>query len=126
MVVTRMQADAGLIQYVKGIDQRRSQSRGQGHPLNFATGQGAGLAVKGQIPQTDILQIGQAAADFIAHQPAGFVPARKCQAVKKIKGLQHIGLIDAVDGAAGEPVQQGFVFEACSVAVRADIIAAVA
>ena len=61
VAVPRMQPDAEFIQHIEGVDHRRSQAGCQGHPLDFTTRQGAGLAVQRQISQAHILKKFQAA-----------------------------------------------------------------
>jgi hypothetical protein len=58
MIVAWVKSDTGLVEHIKGIDQRGTQSRGQSHALDFTAGKGAGLPIKGQIVQADIFQIG--------------------------------------------------------------------
>jgi len=121
-----MKTDAGFVEHIKGIDQTGAQGRGQRHPLDFTAGKGARLPIKGQIAQADIFQIGQPAADLLQYQQARFIPGRNLQRVEKINGLIHVELVHLRDGAAGQPIKQGFIFEARTVAIRTNIVTAVA
>ena len=58
--VSRVQPDAWLVEHEQGVDQGSAQRRGQVDALHLAAGQGAGLAVEGEIAQTDLAEIAQA------------------------------------------------------------------
>ena len=64
LLVAGVQTDAGFIENVEHVHQRRSQGPGQVHPLHLAPRKGPGLAVKGQVFQPYLVQELQPTADF--------------------------------------------------------------
>ena len=71
--VTRMQANAGLVQHEQGIHQRGAQGRGQVDALHLTAAQGAALAVQREVTQAHLAEVTQAGADFIQQQLEGVV-----------------------------------------------------
>jgi hypothetical protein len=53
--ITRVQADAGLVEDEKRIDQRRAEAAGEVDALDFAAGEGFGLSVEGEVAEADLL-----------------------------------------------------------------------
>ncbi len=64
LVVTRVQADGGLVQYVAHALQVRAQLGRQANALRFATGQGGRGAIQAEVTQADLFHEAQAAFDF--------------------------------------------------------------
>ena len=54
VVVALVQADGRLIEHVADADQAAADLRGQADALGFAAGEGAGLAVEGEVAQADV------------------------------------------------------------------------
>ena len=71
--VTRVQANAGLVQHEQGVHQRRAQGRGQVDALHLTATQGAALAVQAEVANAHIAQVFQAGADFFQQQMQGLL-----------------------------------------------------
>ena len=69
--VTRMQANAGLIQHKQGVDQGCAQGRREVDALHLAATQRAALSIKSEVTNTDVAEVFQAGADFIHQQMQG-------------------------------------------------------
>ncbi len=103
--IPRMQPDARLIQNIKRVDHRRSQTGCQGYPLDFAARKGAGLAVHRQISQAHILKKFQARQDFIVDHTAGIVRGVRVQVREKRYRRRNIQSINIRNRSAGQPVE---------------------
>ena len=66
--VTRVQADAGLVQHKQGVDQGRAQGSGQVDPLHLAARKRAALAVQGEVSNAHLAQVFEARIDFVEQQ----------------------------------------------------------
>ena len=66
--VPGVQADARLVEHEQGVDQGGAEGGSEVDTLHLAAGEGAGLAVQGQIAQAHIEQIGDAGADLVEQQ----------------------------------------------------------
>ena len=55
--VARVQSDGGLVEHVERIHEPRAERVGERDALRLAAGEGAGLAVEGQVAQSHIEQI---------------------------------------------------------------------
>ena len=62
-----MQADARLVQHVRGVDQRRAQRVGQRDALRLAARQRAGGAIERQVGEPDVVQETRARARLAQH-----------------------------------------------------------
>ena len=65
IVVTLVQANAGLVQHIEHAGQRTADLGGEADALAFAAGQGASRAGQGQVVQTHALQKLQAVPDLL-------------------------------------------------------------
>ena len=63
-VITLVQADAGLVEHVKAAHQAAPDLGGQADALGFATGQGVGAAVQGQVGQPHVIEEVQPLGDL--------------------------------------------------------------
>ena len=71
--VTRMQSNRGLIEHEQGARERGPQRGREVDTLHLAPRQRATLAVQGQVPESNRLQIAQSGADFCQQQDRGLV-----------------------------------------------------
>ena len=62
--VTGMQADGGLVEHEQGAGQRRPETGGEVDAFDFAAGERASVAIQCQIPEADLVEVGQARGDF--------------------------------------------------------------
>ncbi len=124
--VAGVQADTRFIQDIEGIDQGGTKGRGQSDPLHLAAGEGSGLAVQGQIGQSNVFKVFQAVVDFFQNQLTGFIPLGQLKAIEKGGRCGHIHRIDLGDGAVGQAVEEGFGLEARALAIRASVVAPIA
>ena len=69
--VTRVQANAGLIQHKQGVDQGGAQGRGQVDALHLTATQGAALPVQREVANADLAEVFQAGANFFHQQVQG-------------------------------------------------------
>ena len=87
-VVALVQADRRLVQHVHHTDQAGADLAGQADALCFATGQGVGLALQGQVIQADIDQEAEAFADFLDDLRGDLAtPARQAQFTEELQCL---------------------------------------
>ena len=127
VAVPRMQADGGLVQHVQRVHQGRADGGGEVHPLQLAAGQGAGLAVEGQVVQAHAHEVVEAAADLVEHQLRHLVAAAFQFQVPEVgMGLGDAHAVDVGDVPSGDPEVQPLRLEAGPVAVGAGDVAAVA
>ena len=71
--VARVQPDARLVEHEQGVHQRGAQRGGQVDALDLAAGEGARLAVQGEVAEADVGEVAEAGADLGQEQPGGFV-----------------------------------------------------
>ena len=69
--VSRVQADAGLVQHKQGVDQRGAQRRGEVDALHLAARQGAALPVQREVADADLAQVLEAGANLVKQQFEG-------------------------------------------------------
>ena len=67
MHVTRVQANAWLIQHEQGIDQRGAQCRGEVDALHFAATERPALPIQTEVTDAHVTKVAQSVADFF-HQ----------------------------------------------------------
>ena len=70
--VTRVQANAGLVQHEQGVDQRGAQRRGEVDALHLATAERTALPVQREVANAHLAQVFQARADLFKQQLEGF------------------------------------------------------
>ena len=127
VAVTRVQADGGLVQHVQGVHEGRADGGGQVHPLQLAAGEGAGLAVQGQVLQPHAHEIVEAAADLVEHQLGHLVAAGvQFQGPEVGMGFGHAHAVHVGDVAPGDEEVQALGLEAGALAVGAGHVAPVA
>ena len=63
--ITLVQTYTRFVQDVERPDKATTELRREGHALALPTGEGAGETVKGQIPQANLIEEGQARADLM-------------------------------------------------------------
>ncbi len=71
LLITGMKPHAGFIEDVEDVDQGRTQGPGQVHPLHFAAGKGARLAIQGEVVEPHGAEKFQALTDFGSEQSGG-------------------------------------------------------
>ena len=71
--VARVQPDARLVEHEQGVHQRGAQCGGQVDALDLAAGEGARLAVEGEVAQADLDEVAEAGADLGEQQRGGLV-----------------------------------------------------
>ena len=105
--VAGVQADAGLVQHEHGVHQRGAQRRGEVDALHLAAGQGAALAVQGQVAETHVAQVLQPGADLVQQQLQGLVQhrGRQAQAVEETLQAFDGQLHQVVQGQARQGVE---------------------
>ena len=89
--ITRMQADAGFIQYVQGTHQSAAQGIGQINPLALPAGQAGRGPVQTQIGQTHIFQVLQTIA-YLGQHPGSNRPfiGGQLDIFKECRKLVHL------------------------------------
>jgi hypothetical protein len=60
--VAGMEADGGLVEDKEGVDQGGPEGRGEVDPLHLSSGEGAGLAVKGEVSEPHLDKKGERGA----------------------------------------------------------------
>ena len=75
--VARMQADRGLVQNEKRVDERGAERRGEIDALDLAAGERARLAVEREIAQAHLTDVAQPRADLGQKKVGGFVERRR-------------------------------------------------
>src|SRR5438552_3760909 len=75
--VAWVEADAGLIEDVKGVDERRAERGGEVDPLDFAAAEGARLPVEREIAEANVHEVPEARADLAKQQIGRFVERRR-------------------------------------------------
>ena len=71
--VARVQPDARLVEHEQGVHQRGAQCGGQVDALDLAAGEGARLAVEGEVAQANLGEVAEAGADLGEQQRGGLV-----------------------------------------------------
>ena len=103
LVVTRVQADARLVENVQHAHQPRADLRGQADALRFAAAERAARAVECQVAQPDILQKTKPRRDLAHHVGGDFLAHLiHFQAVEKPHRLVDRQLADIHDRQATE------------------------
>ena len=74
--VARMQSNRGFIEHEEGARERGTQRGREVDALYLASRERSTLAVQGQVPQSNRLQITQSGADFCQQQDRGLVQWR--------------------------------------------------
>ena len=110
--VTRVQADAGLVQHKQGVDQRRAQSCGEVDALHFTAAQGAALSIEREVPNAHIAEVFQTRANFVHQQMQGLRVCARCIDLRAVEELLQL-----VDGQEHQVMQaqagHGFELRAC-------------
>ena len=129
--VARVEADAGFVHDEECVDQRGAEAGGEIDALDFATGEGAGRAVEGEVTEADFLEVGEARGDLVQEELRGVVALGDFHAGEKCaqaadRAASHLGEGEGFVIRAGQPVVEGLGLETSSVALRAFVVAAVA
>ena len=66
--IARMQPHAGLVEDEERVHQSCAQAGSEIHALGFASGQGAGGAIQGQIAEPHFVQIVESRANLLKHE----------------------------------------------------------
>ena len=122
LVVALVQADAGLVEDVHHADQAGADLAGQADTLGFATGQGVGAAVQGQVVEADVDQELQAFTDFLEDLLGDLAAAAgQAHAAEVVAGLADWQAGDGRQGALADPHMARFAAQAGAAAVRAGL-----
>ena len=62
--VAGVEADGGLVEDEERAGQRRAEAGGEVDALDLAAGEGAGLAVEGEVAQAHLFEVVEAGNDF--------------------------------------------------------------
>ena len=101
--VPRVQPDAGLVEHEQGVDQGGAQGRGQVDALGLAPGEGARLAVQGQVAQPHLAQVAQAGAHPGQEQVQGLIqPRREGQRLEEVAAAPDGQPHEVVDVEPGQ------------------------
>ncbi len=101
-----MQADGGLVQHEERVHQRGAQGRGEVDALHLAAGEGAGLAVQGQVAQAHFFKVAQPGADFREQQVGRLVQRRRqVQPREELAAARDGQQHQVVHGQAGQGLE---------------------
>ena len=129
--VARVQADAGFIEDEERVDQRGAEAGGEVDALDFAAGEGFGLAVEGQVREADLGEVAQPGADGVEREIRGVRGSggRPRTGGPMTEEGQEFGdgqLVELGERAVLPFPAEGFGLEAQAAAGRAGVVGAVA
>ena len=88
VVVALVQADRRLVEDVEDADESGADLGGEPNALGLAAGQGAGVAVEGEVVEADVEQESQPLVDLLEHPLADLaLPVRHLQALEVVGRL---------------------------------------
>ena len=123
-IVALMEADAWLVEDVEDVDEFGSELGCEAYALAFSAGEGGGVAVEGEVAETDAYKEGESASDlfedFVADGEAARVKAR----LDGLGPLKEVGYVEARelgDVFAVDEEVKGFAVEAVAVAFGAGL-----
>ena len=126
--VAWVESDRRFVEDVEGVDERRTERRRQVDAFELAAGEGAGLAVEGQVLETNLDQVAQPALHLLEHQlgdGACLSPGER-ERREEVGGIADRHAVDVGDRAAVDAKVERVGADAGAAARRAGRVAAVA
>ena len=116
--VAGVEADGGFVEDEEGVHQGGAEAGGEVDALEFAAGEGAGLAVEVDVAEAGAVHVTEAGGDLVTQHAGGAVGFGDGEGVQEGQQIGDGELPEVGDGFAGETVVVGVFFEAAAIAIR--------
>jgi hypothetical protein len=128
--VAGVESDGGFVEDEEGVDECGAEAGGEVDALEFAAGEGAGLAVEREVAEADVVEVAKAGECLCVGAVGGGVSGfwEVCEEVEGVADREGVELGDgeAIAVGIGKVPAEGLWLEACAAAGGAGFVAAVA